>query len=314
MRLIDLFRRPRRSAEVTHSSTSNASISRLADSPDKPQRVPFSECTAPRTAAPENQHSTSKLTPEQAAAGVIAKQMLAEFSKALNATDVQGLSRDALHERLLGLRTSVERIDEYLAQHKFIEWSNRDYVCSLLDEIQVRSQPLHRSQYEDSTLVAVVDTETTGLAESDEPVSVAVILLDVSGRKGDTIVEVDSFYGLREPGVPIHPLRKVIDSADLLVAHNAKFDRRMISKIVPHLMEAEWACSIHTLKYDWAKLGDGRRSLDALCAALSIERPEPHNALSDCRALISVLKTRAGTDRASTRMARLIRNAWAPRP
>jgi DNA polymerase-3 subunit epsilon len=276
------------------------------------------------------------LTPEQEAAGVIAKQMLAEFSKALNATDVQGLSRDALHERLLGLRASVERIDEYLAQHKFIEWSNRDYIYSLLDEIQIRSQPLHRPQYEDSTLVAVVDTETTGLAESDEPVSVAVILLDVSGRKGDTIVEVDSFYGLREPGVPIHPeaqrvhgfdagalrgkrldlvrLRKIVDSADLLVAHNAKFDRRMISKIVPHLMEVEWACSIHTLKYDWANLGDGRRSLDALCAALSIERPEPHNALCDCRALISVLKTRAGTDRASTRMARLIRNAWAPRP
>jgi DNA polymerase-3 subunit epsilon len=276
------------------------------------------------------------LTPEQETAGVKAKQMLAEFSKALNATDVQGLSRDALYERLLDLRASVERIDEYLAQHKFIEWSNRDYIYSLLDEIQVRSQPLHRPQSEDSTLVAVVDTETTGLAESDEPVSVAVILLDVSGRKGDTIVEVDSFYGLREPGVPMHPeaqrvhgldpgalrgkrldlvrLRKIVDSADLLVAHNAKFDRRMISKVVPHLMEAEWACSIHTLKYDWASLGDGRRSLDALCAALSIERPEPHNALCDCRALISVLKTRAGTDRASTRMARLIRNAWAPQP
>lgn len=255
--------------------------------------------------------------------------MLAEFSKALNATDVRSLSRDALHERHLDLTASVQRIEEYLAQHKFIEWSNRDDIYSLLEEIQVRCQPLHRPQYEDSTLVAVGDTETTGLAESDEPVSVAVVLLDVRGGKGDTIVEVDSFYGLREPAVPIHPeaqrvhgldegalqgkrldlvrLRKIVDSADLLVAHNTKFDRRMISKIVPHPMEAEWACSIHTLKYDRASLGDGRRSLDALCAALHIVRPESRNAISDCHALISVLKTRAGTDRASTRMARLIK-------
>jgi DNA polymerase-3 subunit epsilon len=187
----------------------------------------------------------------------------------------------------------------------------------------------------DSTLVAIVDTETTGLGDLDEPISIGAVLLDVSGKRGEVIVEVDSFHGFREPGVRMTPsaqqihgvasedlvgerldlvhLRNMLDSAQLIVSHNAKFDRRMLCVVLPHLRDARWACSIHTLKYDWAKLGDGRRSLDALCAALEIERPTPHNALSDCYSLLSVLKTTAGT-RARTRMARLIRNPWAPAP
>jgi DNA polymerase-3 subunit epsilon len=117
---------------------------------------------------------------------------------------------------------------------------------------------------------------------------------------------------LRGKQLDLVRLRRILDSAEMFIAHNAKFDRRMMSKIVPHLMHANWACSIYTLKEDWANLGDGRRSLDAICEALNIQRPSPHNSLSDCQALISVLKTRAGDGRSSARMARLIRNAWAP--
>lgn len=204
-------------------------------------------------------------------------------------------------------------------------------------QLESGSPPVYERRSVDSKLVAIVDTETTGLGEFDEPVSVGAVLLDVSGKRGEVIVEVDSFHGLREPGVRMTPsaqlihklasedlvgqrldlvhLCNILDSADLIVSHNAKFDRRMLCVVLPHIRDARWACSMHTLKYDWAKLGSGRWSLDELCAALEIERPTPHNALADCYSLISVLKTAAGTSsRASTRMARLIRNAWAPAP
>jgi DNA polymerase III epsilon subunit-like protein len=89
----------------------------------------------------------------------------------------------------------------------------------------------------------------------------------------------------------------------------------MLGKLIPKVITAEWACSIYSLKYDWAKITFGKQSLDAICEALAIERPSPHNALSDCRALIAALKTRDGSDNGSSmRMERLIVNAWAPSP
>ena len=273
---------------------------------------------------------------EQLAAAATAKRMMDDYSKVLNGTTIPGKSRAELFPYFVECQAGYDQICDFIRHHDFINWKNRDEIKGLIDDLELLCQPLYKRRHEDSTLVAVLDTETTGLAADDEPVSVAVILLDVSGKKGDNIIEIASYYGLREPTVSIHPeaqrvhglsmealrgqsldirsLRKILDSADLLVAHNAKFDRRMLGKVVPEVVHAEWACSIYTLKADWAKIAGGRRSLDSLCECLGLERPAPHNALTDCRALISVLMTRAGTKRASTRMARLIRNAWAPAP
>lgn len=308
---------------------SKPSTSVLAPARDNENSPP----TSAPTTAPESVAKSLEFSEEELAIAARIREMVNDFAS-LYHTDLAGKARNEVYKIAMECLDRLGRITESLKEHSFVSWKERDKYEEKLRLVEIEYQPLHQRQHKDSTLVAVVDTETTGLTADDEPVSVAVVLLDVSGAKGEMIEEVGAFYGLREPAVPINPqalrihglgmdklrgqvldyksLRRLVDSADLLVAHNAKFDRRMLAKLIPKVATAEWGCSIYSLKYDWAKIADGQ-SLDAICRALEIERPQPHNALADCRALISVLKTRAGIEkRSSTRMARMIQNAWAP--
>lgn len=98
-------------------------------------------------------------------------------------------------------------------------------------------------------MITVIDTETTGLGPTDEPVEVALVAVDENTR---TITQ--AFSSLVRPRVPcsvearaVHhiapeetdaarPLGEVLDSCDLwrdrgvLAAHNAEFDLRMLTQ------------------------------------------------------------------------------------
>jgi DNA polymerase-3 subunit epsilon len=186
-------------------------------------------------------------------------------------------------------------------------------------------------------LIAIVDTETTGVGDFDEPVSVGIILAEVVSDTGQLIRVVESYYGTREPKVPIHPkayeihglsladlqgksfdlvqIRQLIWSARIIIAHNAKFDRRMLTPFVAGIEHLAWACSIYSLNYEWAKKVGGLRNLDAICAALGVVRRSPHNALEDCRALLDVLQCHAGTTpKSALLLKRLLARPWAPPP
>ena len=198
-------------------------------------------------------------------------------------------------------------------------------------------QPLFTKESPDRTLVAIIDLESTGLEETDEPVSVGALLLEIETKSGDLVREVDSYYGIREPLAAMNPeahalhalspeqlrgryvdvdrLSRIVNSAELLIAHNAKFNRRMLACILPYVMNAKWACTVYTLKFDWAKISKGGNSLDAICRALKVPRAHPHHSLSDCRSLQSVLLARGGkTARSKRLMARVISHPWAPPP
>lgn len=197
---------------------------------------------------------------------------------------------------------------------------------------EVRAPSPSNDQRLRTRLIAIVDTETTGIEEHDEPISVAALLMEVDDD-GVLIREVDSYHGFRSPVVPISPgafavhglsssdlvgkqidlarLSRILSSADLLVAHNAKFDRRMIAKLVPSVVDAEWACTLYGFSFKRA-LG-ASRSLDALCAAHGISRPDRHDAMADCRSLAALLFQHSGkTPRSRNYMRLLLRDPWAP--
>ena len=157
-------------------------------------------------------------------------------------------------------------------------------------------------------VAAVVDVETTGLC----PVEDKVIELAVRRFRFDPdgyIVEIGRSWSWREdPGEPISEevfqitgltdqdligrriddrlATEIIGAADLVIAHNAAFDRPMIEKRLTGLPQLPWACSCREI--DWAEAGFEGRSLGWLCAQAGWFF-DAHRAEGDVDALIQLL-------------------------
>ena len=170
---------------------------------------------------------------------------------------------------------------------------------------------------------AVVDCETTGLEQEDEPVAIGVLLGHADPTGVGTVV--DSWYGEQSPSVPmsataemihgiapsqltgksfnVKELQSILDRAELIFSHNARFDARMIGKVLPDIVSRNWRCSLKQTR----RSEFDNKSLDTVCAHFSINRPTPHNALLDCEALLEALGQSTGsTLRSKTYLQRVL--------
>ncbi len=154
----------------------------------------------------------------------------------------------------------------------------------------------------------ILDTETTGLnAQKDEIIEIGVIAFtfDATGNIGD----VTGIYGgLQQPSISIPPeitkltgitddmvaaqsidiaaLKGLIEPADLLIAHNAGFDRPFCEAF-SHLFSGKaWACS--NSEIDWSSRGYEGTKLGYLIAHAGYFH-DGHRAVDDCFALLEVL-------------------------
>lgn len=157
-------------------------------------------------------------------------------------------------------------------------------------------------------IAAVIDSETTGLdVEADRMVELAIqrFLFEPDGR----IAAVERVRAWREdPGRPM-PERLVrltglsdadlrgrrfdedmivalLESADIVIAHNAAFDRPFVDQRFPQLTPGAWACSLDQL--DWLDLGYDGRALGHLLLQ-SGHYFEGHRAAHDVVALTTLL-------------------------
>ena len=158
-------------------------------------------------------------------------------------------------------------------------------------------------------VAAVIDVETTGLDQSSDK----VIELAVRRFKYDDagyITQIGERRSWREdPGFPL-PLEitrltgitdddvagrhidelaaiDILASADLVIAHNAQFDRPMVERRLNDLPQLAWACSCHEI--NWREAGFEGRSLGWLCAQAGYFF-DAHNAESDIDAVIQLLQ------------------------
>ncbi|AQV94806.1 DNA polymerase III subunit epsilon [Cupriavidus necator] len=175
--------------------------------------------------------------------------------------------------------------------------------------------------------VAIVSTETTGPMPADEPVSIGLLLVEVMPRAGSLLREVTSYYGSQEPTVPISAsatgthgltaemlrgrrfdvdaIRAIVDDADVLVAHGADFNARMLEKVLPDIRCKSWRCSVRQVH--WSRLFHvPNHKLDTLCEHLHIFRPRPQVALDDCLALSKLLFRPMGSAGQPTSMGFLL--------
>jgi DNA polymerase III subunit epsilon len=157
--------------------------------------------------------------------------------------------------------------------------------------------------------VIVLDTETTGLdSKSESIIELAMLSVLVDTATGLPVGPVTIFESFEDPGKPIPPqiteitgiddsmvkglriddaaVDELVAQADLVVAHNAGFDRPFVEARFPVFAAKAWGCSF--MGIDWKKEGSGSAKLEFLAS----ERGwfyDAHRAQVDCHALLQVL-------------------------
>ena len=157
-------------------------------------------------------------------------------------------------------------------------------------------------------LGVLVDVETTGLDQAkDEVIEIGMVAFTYAddGRIGDV---VGVFSAMRQPYAPIPPeitrltgitdamvagktiplaaVEQFIEPADLVVAHNAGFDRPFCERLSPGFAPKAWACSVSEVK--WADHGFEGTKLGYLIGQCGYFH-DGHRAVDDCHALLEVL-------------------------
>ncbi len=179
--------------------------------------------------------------------------------------------------------------------------------------------------------VLVLDTETTGLSHpTDRIIELAMLLVEVDTASSLPVGPVACFEGFEDPGMPIPPVARevtgitdemvkghrlddpqveaMVAQADLIVAHNAGFDRPFVEARFPCFAGKPWACSF--MDIDWKAAGAGSSKLSALANDQGWFY-DAHRALVDCHALLHVLARPVGQS-ATTGLSQLIAAASKP--
>ena len=161
---------------------------------------------------------------------------------------------------------------------------------------------------------AVVDVETTGLEFSRERViEIGVRTFRFQRSSGQLLVLDESYEGLQDPGKPLSPeislltglkdedlkgkttdwkkVRALLESAEIIIAHNAKFDRPFIEMEIGEKLEKIWACTLKQIP--WSQKGFGVAKLDILSAYHGYFT-DAHRALNDVDALLHLVSMEDG--------------------
>lgn len=157
--------------------------------------------------------------------------------------------------------------------------------------------------------VVILDTETTGLdASRDQIMELALLRIQVDTQTGLATGPVQVYDGLRDPGMPVPKIAReitgitdgmlagqqldmarvasLLEGVDLVIAHNAGFDRPFVEGLIPQAQALNWACSFADI--DWTAAGHSSAKLSYLASELGWFY-DAHRAEMDCHALLKVL-------------------------
>ena len=165
-----------------------------------------------------------------------------------------------------------------------------------------------------------VDCETTGFSsEHDALIELAMLPFDYTLEGHITHIYRDQARTWRQdPGRPVPPeithitgltdedlasqaidvpaATELLAASHLIIAHNARFDRPFVERVVPTTRAALWACSRHEVP--WDAVAFPSRALACLLCGFGAFSPARHRALADCEAGVWLLtQTLPGTDR-----------------
>lgn len=173
--------------------------------------------------------------------------------------------------------------------------------------------------------VVVLDTETTGLnAARDKIIELAMLRVDIDLATAQPAGPVQVYDGLEDPGVAISAevqtltgisndmvqgqrldearIMALLTGVELVIAHNAGFDRPFCESRLPVFAGLDWACSFADI--DWKKEGRSSAKLEQLAQAEGWFY-DAHRAEMDCHALLAVLN-RPLVSQGCTALAKLL--------
>jgi DNA polymerase-3 subunit epsilon len=159
-------------------------------------------------------------------------------------------------------------------------------------------------------LGALIDVEGTGLnADEEKVIQVGIVCFefDDAGNVGRIL---STYTALEDPGAPLSPeivavtgltdadlncksidrdlVRAIMDGVQLVIAHNAEYDRKMLERSIPDVFDQlPWACSQRDVT--WERFDCRYIGLEFLMMKACGEFFTPHDALDDCRATLHVL-------------------------
>ena len=168
----------------------------------------------------------------------------------------------------------------------------------------------------DIVFISLVDTETTGLNSlTDEIIEFGFVNLAYHKPTGHFFVEASGSM-LRKPSQPIPDLitsitgitnedveghsfepknvYRVLCDADIIIAHNAKFDFGFIDAFLRSGgfdLKAKWACSLSDI--NWREKGFESKALGYILSQYGFFF-EGHRAVDDCFATLAALKLTEG--------------------
>jgi len=157
----------------------------------------------------------------------------------------------------------------------------------------------------------VLDVEATGLSIGyDDVIQLALLPFEYEVTSGKIInINKDkAFNGLREPRIPISEeaslitgitnemvlnktinsksVEKIISETDLIIAHNASYDRPMVEQHWDCFKNVSWACTFKSI--NWLKEGFSSAKLELLGINYGWFY-NGHDAFNDCEACLALL-------------------------
>ena len=157
--------------------------------------------------------------------------------------------------------------------------------------------------------ICFLDVETTGKNRQDDGiVEVAVKSVSINEQSGEILSINNQYESFNDPGIPISEeafsvngitdemisgkhidwdiVKGIFSSTELVVSHNASFDRAFLDRALPESKENLWACSINDI--DWMLRGFKNTKQELLCIWHGFYY-DSHRAMNDVDALINLL-------------------------
>lgn len=170
---------------------------------------------------------------------------------------------------------------------------------------EYKGYTIHRGIY--------LDTETTGLLHDEDEVIQLCMLPFIYGKDPNSAHAVifgvyEPYIAFQEPSQPLNPIitditgitmemlagqsldiekiEAYLEKSEIVIAHNAAFDRPFTHAISPKFIEKNWACSFADIK--WQEQGFESRKLGHLAADFGYYF-DAHQADKDCYAGLAIL-------------------------